>query len=546
MQRILKVESLNLQSKNDEMQKLIMLNYENLLNGLQSKIQIMCKSEEYNINDYKIHDAKLYNYIKSYSEKYSCVNKTFFIIVSDSNKARLDSNMSTIMRSLKNMNIYYEEVLENSSYQWDKVVEMNRKYIKDDKYYYKTVYVSDWPYYCTPGWLEFLYNSDLNIDINCYINPQDTIKSIKFLRKKLVQFGVSADFECERTNDEDMFSSELEGISLMLDELRSNLGKLLFVSYYITIKGKTNDALQQNYLNVKNWLNSRNIIVNDCFLFQHKAYRNNMLNCKDEIGKDYNFTTSSLKCFFPFQSLNICDKKGIYIGVNQQNKNLIFLDIFTRQYAVMLILGIMGSGKSFLAKNIIQNLADNGVEITILDKSREYSIFNNDNIKVHSNKTMKEYVQIVKEYITKINSDYERGVLKQRLFVVDELWSYIDADNEYAEQFNQLFSEIILEGRKKYLASLFMSQLIESLINNKAGQTIIKTANIKFLMQMEYNAAKLLATEFNLSQQQMNFLSVAQHEGIMTVNSNCIQFKVETTDERKKLFNTTPLMEVNI
>ena len=47
MQRILRVESLNLQSKNDEMQKLIMLNYENLLNGLQSKIQIMCKSEEY-------------------------------------------------------------------------------------------------------------------------------------------------------------------------------------------------------------------------------------------------------------------------------------------------------------------------------------------------------------------------------------------------------------------------------------------------------------------------------------------------------------------
>ena len=293
---------------------------------------------------------------------------------------------------------------------------------------------------------------------------------------------ILADFECERTNDEDMFSSELEGISLMLDELRSNLGKLFFVSYYITIKGKTNDELQQNYLNVRNWLNSRNIIVNDCFLFQHKAYKNNMLNCKDEIGKDYNFTTSSLKCFFPFQSLNICDKKGIYIGVNQQNKNLIFLDIFTRQYAVMLILGIMGSGKSFLAKNIIQNLADNGVEITILDKSGEYSVFNNDNIKVHSNKTMKEYVQIVKEYITKINSDYERGVLKQRLFVVDELWSYIDTDNEYAEQFNQLFSEIILEGRKKYLAALFMSQLIESLINNKAGQTIIKTANIKFLM----------------------------------------------------------------
>lgn len=543
MQRILKVESLNLQSKNNELQNLIFLNYEQLLNSLQAKIQIMCKSEDYDIEQYKIKNQKLHEYINDYSQNHNTVNKVFYLIVNHPNKTVVDSNLMTIMRYLKNMNIYYEEIEKDSGYKWDKVIEMNKNYVKDDKYYYKTMYVSDWPYYCTEGWLEFLYNSELNIDINCYINPQDTNKSVKFLKKKMIQYGVSSDFEFERSSDESAYSTELESIDLMLDELRSNSGKLFFVSYYITVKGKTNNELKSNYSMVKNWLNSKNISVADCYLFQDKAYKTNCLNCNDEMNKDYNLSTSSLKCFFPFQSLNICDKNGIYIGVNQQNRNLIFLDIFARQYAVMLILGLMGSGKSFLAKNIIQNLADNDVEVTIIDKSGEYAVFNNnDNIKVYSKKTMSEYVKIIQMYNKKVNEDYNNGKTKARLFLVDELWTYIDINNEFAEEFNCLFSEMILEGRKKYLATLFMSQIIESLTNNKAGQTIMRTANIKFLMQMTYNESKLIAQEFDLSQQQTNFLATAQHEGLMMVNSNCIQFKVETTDERKKLFNTNPVM----
>lgn len=539
MQKILKVESLNLESKKQEIKDILIECYATLLDSIQSKIQIICKSEEYDINKYKIVNS-LYSYIENYTKEHNIVNKTLYMIIEHPKQSILNSNLEVLKKCLMNMNMGFEEIIDDGSYKYNKITDMTRKYVKDDKYYYKTLYVRDWPYLCVPGWLEFLYNTPMNIDINTYISPQNTQKSIQHLKRKLICFGVNTMFESERTDDINKFSNEIESTNLMLDELRSNAGKFFLVSYYITVKGRTKDELNENYLTVKQWLEGRNILTNSCLFFQHRAYTNNAFSTTDILEYNYNFTTSSLKCFFPFQCLNICDDNGIYVGVNQNNKNLIFLDLFARQYAVMLILGIMGSGKSFLAKHLINSLSEFDVEVTILDKSGEYEIFKDKkNVNVYSKKTLREYVEITKNYLNNVNNDFDKHISKPRLFLTDELWSYIN-DNEYSEQFNTLFSDMILEGRKKYLGVCFISQLIESLINNKAGQTIMKTANIKFLMKMNYNEAKLISNEFDLNVKQENYLVTCEQSGLMIVNSNCVKFKVEVDDNSNNLYNTNP------
>lgn len=520
------------------MKNVIISIYEQMLNGLQLPIQIICKSEKYNIDNYKINDNDLHEFIEQYANKHEIVNKIFYIVM-EGKKSSLNSTSFLIEKSLSDMNLNYTNVTELNYNDWANIQSFTSKYVKDENYYYKTLYINDWPSYCTVGWLEFLYNTHMNIDVNCFISPQGNAESIKLLKKKLIQCNVGSEYEFDKTGDDNIYYSELESIQYMLDELRSNSGKMFFTSYYITVKGKTIEDLNDNYNNIKHWLISKSISANDCLLFQQTAFKNYQTN-RDSLNKYYNFTTSTMKCFFPFLSLNICDKNGVYIGINQENKNLIFLDIFARQYAVILIMGLMGSGKSFLAKHLIKNLADSGVEIMILDKSGEYNIFNeNKNIIVNSNKSFKEYVDILQEYIKNVDNDFKNKKSKPRLLLVDELWAYIQ-DNEFADQFNRIFNEIILEGRKKYLAVCFMSQLIESLATNKAGQIIMKTANIKFLMKMNYNESQLMSKEFDLNDQQKNFLVTAQHEGLLMVNSNCIKFKVKTTDSRNKLYNTNP------
>ncbi len=533
---ILKLESLNLQSKTDDFKRIIIENYSQLLNSLQIPIQIYCKSEEYDISEYNINDTNLYEFINNYSTENNVVTKNFYIILSHKNKSILDVNKLSIQRYLKNLNIYNEEI--NDTFQKEQILELNKSYVRDNKYYYKTLYIDNWPNYCEDGWLDFLYNCELNIDINSYIYPQDINKGIKLLKNKLLDYGATSDIMLENSNDESMYSNEIYSINIMLDELRSNSGRLFFSSYYITVKGRTKQEMNENYFIIKNLLNSKNIKCYSCLYYQQKIFKNTINDYK--LDHYYNFTTNSLKTFFPFQANNICDKNGIYIGQNLQNKNLIFLDVFLRGYAIILILGLMNSGKSFLAKNIIKNLADNGVEVTILDKSGEYSIFKNEkNIIIHSRKTFSEYLEVTEKYVKQVNNDYANNKCIPRIFVVDELWAYIN-NNRYANSFNDIFNEIILEGRKKYLGFFVISQLIEPLIKSDAGKSILKTANIKFLMKMGLTESQLISKQYQLNLFEQNYLTTVEHEGLLLVNSNCVQFKVETTDERKKLYNTNP------
>ena len=531
---ILKVESLNFHAKSEELKQTIINNFAEMLNSLQIPIQIYCKSEKYNINEYKVN--YLYDFIENHIRMNNIITKSLYIILSHDDINVLEMNVDIIRRYLKNINIY-NEIIDINLFQEEKDISFN--YILTDKYY-KTYYVDNWPYSCIDGWLEFLYNCELDIDINSYIIPQSNMKSIKFLKKKLLNYGIDSDIELESSNDDNIFSNEIESTELMLDELRSNSGKMFLCSFYIIVKGDTIEQLNRNSLLIENLLNGKNIKIYSCLFYQHKANLNNKFDARDKICKYYNFTTNSLKTFFPFQVNNICDKNGVYIGENIQNKNLIFLDIFLRDYAVILILGLMGSGKSFLAKNLIKNLADNGVEISILDKSGEYAIFKNENnIKVYSKKKLNEYLLITKNYIQQVDNDYNNNKCIPRLFVVDEFWSYIN-NNEYADKFNQLFNEIILEGRKKYLGICVISQLIESLLQSDIGISILKTANIKFLMKMGLNESKVISQQYQLNLQQQNFLVTANHEGLLMVDSNCVQFKVKTTKEREKLYNTNP------
>ena len=59
--------------------------------------------------------------------------------------------------------------------------------------------------------------------------------------------------------------------------------------------------------------------------------------------------------------------------------------------------------------------------------------------------------------------------------------------------------------------------------------------------------SKVISKQYYLNSQQQNFLVTANHEGLLMVDSNCVQFKVNTTKEREILYNTNPeVMQWNV
>ena len=86
-------------------------------------------------------------------------------------------------------------------------------------------------------------------------------------------------------------------------------------------------------------------------------------------------TTESLAAFIPFKVQEINHENGIYYGQNIISKNMILANRSQLLNGNSFILGVSGSGKSFMGKNEIVSLmlSDKDSDIIIIDPEREYS-----------------------------------------------------------------------------------------------------------------------------------------------------------------------------
>ena len=85
-------------------------------------------------------------------------------------------------------------------------------------------------------------------------------------------------------------------------------------------------------------------------------------------------TTESVAVFIPFRAQEIAHDRGVYYGQNSITRNLIIANRKLLLNGNCFVLGISGSGKSFIAKREVVSLLLSGdCEILLIDPEREYS-----------------------------------------------------------------------------------------------------------------------------------------------------------------------------
>lgn len=86
------------------------------------------------------------------------------------------------------------------------------------------------------------------------------------------------------------------------------------------------------------------------------------------------FNTQSVAIFMPFRVQEVRDNHGIYYGQNAISNNMIIIDRHELINGNSIIGGVPGSGKSFIAKNELINiaLANPNVDLFVIDPEREY------------------------------------------------------------------------------------------------------------------------------------------------------------------------------
>ena len=510
----IKVEALNIMSKNEDDITVILENFSKMINSLPVNIQIISTSKSKRFKD------------SSY------VTKEFFIVINEKDKQTIENTINIIKRYSKNckLTIKSEEVLD------DKLIDPQKlkpTYVVRDNKYYTTFYVEDWPINSPIGHLNDIYNNDLNVDVVTFIKPQDKTSSINYLNRRLVQHAsnniiMQEDGDIEADKTDDIIYSAYK----MREEMYQNKGKFFFISTYIRLCSDSLNELKQNSKYLNSLFSALSIKIKPLHFKHDDGFNTTEPLGIDFLQKNYNFTSSSAKLLFPFISSNIMDEEGVLVGSNLANSNLVFLDMFNYDSALMILLGKTGSGKSFFTKALSNKL---NIQIDIYDRDGEYKILKdiNPNIKVHNYKTYIEYEQHLKKYVEEMDT---RDTRNPRMLIIDEGWLFLDESDTFAK----LIKYITLNGRKKYQGLIFITQMIDDLLTDGRGLSLIDMASIKVLMKMEPSGATKVKDILSLTKSDVDFIISADNEGILIAGSKQVQFKTLATDDELKMFNTNP------
>lgn len=246
-------------------------------------------------------------------------------------------------------------------------------HIELDNLFAKTLFVYTYPHFLETNWIYPLINLDIPMDVSFFIYPIDSNSLLPQLRRKVTQLHASYSIEQDRGL---VRNPELEAAITDIEQLRDTLvrgeARLFHFGLYLTIYGKTVEALSSSIKQIESYLNGALIYTKQAFLQMEQGFNSTLPIGTDELSITRNLDTGSLSTTFPFTSSSLTSNEGILYGVNRHNNSLVLFDRFNLENANSLILGKAGSGKSYLVKLEILRTLMMGTDVIVIDPENEY------------------------------------------------------------------------------------------------------------------------------------------------------------------------------
>ncbi|MBT3304417.1 DUF87 domain-containing protein [Candidatus Woesearchaeota archaeon] len=129
-----------------------------------------------------------------------------------------------------------------------------------------------------------------------------------------------------------------------------------------------------------------------------------------------------------------------------------------------------------------------------------------------------------------------KGTNRKKVFVIDEAWSLLQTAKESSYIF-----EIVKTCRKHNLGLLMITQDVADLVASKAGHAVLSNTSYTFLLRQKPAVIRSVATTFNLSQPEQDYLlSAMPGDGVLIMDNDHQELKVVASEEEHKLITTNP------
>ena len=251
--------------------------------------------------------------------------------------------------------------------------EIDMDYIKINDVYLSSLFVSGYPRFVSPGWLEQVINFNSSLDISFFIYPIEGKGVLDDLLRKVAEMEaeIATDLEQGKIVDPST-EAKLEDAKLLQEELVKGAEHFYEFGFYITIRAS--DVEQLNHLSkqVESTLGSLLISAKHATLDMDSGLLSTAPFGLDRLSITRNMDTTSLATTFPLTSAELSGETGVLYGINSQNGSFIIFDRFSLENSNMTIFATSGAGKSYFVKLESVRSLMLGTEIIIIDPEGEY------------------------------------------------------------------------------------------------------------------------------------------------------------------------------
>ena len=237
----------------------------------------------------------------------------------------------------------------------------------------RVYYAVSYPRYLNDGWLEPVLNLSKELDVSIFIHPIDTVDTLKKLKKKVAEVQSQIN---TKAADGEVRDPQLEAAYRNIEELRDKLQqaeeKLFDVSFYLSVYGPDEAAIDKVENDIRGLLDSRMITMKPALFQQEQGLKSVFPLATDELLVHSKFNSEPLSSFFPFTSFDLTSDSGILYGINRHNSSLILFDRYSLTNYNSVTFATSGAGKSYALKLEILRSLMFGTEVIVIDPEREY------------------------------------------------------------------------------------------------------------------------------------------------------------------------------
>ena len=260
-------------------------------------------------------------------------------------------------------------------------LKFNKDFYEDEEYVRKVVYIKKYPTYLSDRFFTELTSLPVHSITTIDVVPVPKDITMKILQKKYL--GIESEIiRQQRTrNRNNDFSSDISyntrvqkmSIQKMMDDVRENDESLFFVGVTMVIMGKDKEELDSIMETVQTIARSSGCAIDTCDYRQREALNTTLPIGVRQIETMRTMLTQSLAVLMPFNVQELCDRNGIYYGINQVSKNIIVGNRKKLLNGNGFIFGVSGAGKSFQAKMEMGSvLLSTDDDVIVVDPMHEY------------------------------------------------------------------------------------------------------------------------------------------------------------------------------